>query len=93
MIQDLRYDLPGDPALAEAIAEEAGTAGLNVIAHRVASLGLEYGTIVPMHYMNPDGGARVVSIATPLFTSLEESRVLGEATRRAITRRKWNQRR
>jgi 3,4-dihydroxyphenylacetate 2,3-dioxygenase len=86
MIQDLRYDLPGDPALAEAIAAEAAGAGLGVIAHRVASLGLEYGTIVPMHYMNEDGWAKVVSVATPLFTSLEESRILGEATRRAIAR-------
>jgi len=39
-----------------------------------------------MHFMNPDGWARVVSVATPLFTSLEESRILGEATRRAIER-------
>jgi 3,4-dihydroxyphenylacetate 2,3-dioxygenase len=84
MIQDLRYDLPGDTSLAEAIAGEAGEAGLNVIAHRVASLGLEYGTIVPMHYMNADGWAKVVSVASPLFTSLEESRSLGEATRRAV---------
>ena len=84
MIQDLRYDLPGDTALAEAIAAEAGGGGLNVIAHRIASLGLEYGTIVPMNYMNPDGWAKVVSVASPLFTSLEESRLLGEATRRAI---------
>ena len=86
MIQDLRYDLPGDTALGEAIASEAGGAGLNVIAHKVPSLGLEYGTIVPMHYMNSDGWAKVVSVASPLFTSPEESRVLGEATRRAITR-------
>ena len=84
MIQDLHYDLPGDTALAEAIAEEAGNAGLNVFAHKVASLGLEYGTIVPMHYMNPDGWAKVVPVASPLFTSLEESRILGEAVRRAI---------
>ncbi|PIT05173.1 3,4-dihydroxyphenylacetate 2,3-dioxygenase [Bradyrhizobium nitroreducens] len=84
MIQDLRYDLPGDTRLAEAIAARAGDAGLNVIAHQVASLGLEYGTIVPMHYMNPDGFAKVVSVASPLFTSFEESRLLGEATRRAI---------
>lgn len=84
MIQDLRYDLPGDTALGEAIAARAAEGGLNVIAHRVESLGLEYGTIVPMHYMNPDGWAKVVSVASPLFTSLEESRVLGEATRRAI---------
>jgi len=84
MIQDLRYDLPGNTALGEAIASEAARDGLNVIAHRIESLGLEYGTIVPMHYMNPDGWARAVSIASPLFTSLEESRALGEATARAI---------
>jgi len=84
MIQDLGCDLPGDAVLADAIAEAAGNAGLGVIAHKVASLGLEYGTIVPMHYMNADGWAKVVSIASPLFTSLEESRILGEATRRAI---------
>ena len=35
MIQDLRYDLPGDSTLARAIASEARDAGLNVIAHRV----------------------------------------------------------
>ena len=84
MIRDLRYDLPGNTALGDAIASEAGRAGLNVIAHQIESLGLEYGTIVPMHYMNPDGWAKVVSIASPLFTSLEESRTLGEATARAI---------
>jgi 3,4-dihydroxyphenylacetate 2,3-dioxygenase len=84
MIQDLHYDLPGDTALGEAIAAEAGMAGLKVMAHRLPSLGLEYGTIVPMHYMNAEGAAKVVSIASPLFTSLEESRILGEATRRAI---------
>jgi 3,4-dihydroxyphenylacetate 2,3-dioxygenase len=84
MIQDLRYDLPGDTALAQAIADEAGRDGLTVNAHKVASLGLEYGTIVPMHYMNGDGWAKVVSVASPLFTSLEESRMLGAATRRAI---------
>ncbi len=84
MIQDLRYDLPGDTALAQAIAAEAAKSDLNVIAHKVQSLGLEYGTIVPMHYMNHDGWAKVVSVASPLFTTLEESRVLGEATGRAI---------
>jgi len=84
MIQDLKYNLPGDTPLAEAIASKAGDRGLNVIAHKIESLGLEYGTIVPMHYMNQDGWAKVVSIASPLFTSLEESRTLGEATARAI---------
>lgn len=82
----MHYDLPGDTSLAEAIAEEADRAGLSVTAHKVSSLGLEYGTIVPMHFMNADGWAKVVSVASPLFTSLEESRMLGEATRRAVER-------
>lgn len=86
MIQDLQYDWPGDAALAEAIAAEAQAAGLNLLAHKVPTLGLEYGTIVPMHYLNPDGAAKVVSIASPLFTTVEESRLLGEAVRRAIDR-------
>jgi len=86
MIQDLRYDLPGDTTLAGSIAREAQRDGLKVLAHQVPTLGLEYGTIVPMHYLNPDGWAKVVSIASPLFTSIEESRALGEATRRAIDR-------
>jgi 3,4-dihydroxyphenylacetate 2,3-dioxygenase len=84
MIQDLAYDLPGNPALAERIAAEAGAMTLSVIAHKVPSLALEYGTIVPMHYMNAEGRAKVVSVASPLFTTVEESRILGEATRRAV---------
>src|SRR5260370_20601757 len=68
MIQDLRYDLPGDTAFAQMIADEAGRAGLVVNAHKVASLRLEYGTNVPMHYMNPNGWDKVVSVASALFT-------------------------
>ncbi|MDX2201797.1 MAG: 3,4-dihydroxyphenylacetate 2,3-dioxygenase [Hyphomicrobiaceae bacterium] len=84
MIQDLRYDYPGDTVLARAIADEARRGSLNVIAHEVATLGIEYGTIVPMHYMNGDGAAKVVSVASPLFTSVEESRILGDAIRQAV---------
>lgn len=83
MISNLSYDLPGNTALGLAIAEDAKGHGLNVRAHEIASLPLEYGTIVPMHYMN-DGTQKVVSIAVPLFASVEESQIIGEATRRAI---------
>lgn len=83
MIQDLKYDHPGHPEFAQRIAAEARKDKVNAIAHQVPTLGLEYGTIVPMHYLDPEGKAKVVSIASPLFTSVEESRVLGDATRRA----------
>ena len=84
MIQDLGYDYPGNPALADMIAAEAAADGLEVHAHRVKSLALEYGSIIPMRYMNADGAAKVLPVASPLFASIEENRKFGEACRRAI---------
>ncbi len=86
MIQDLAYDYPGNPGLADLIVEEAAGQGLDVLAHRVRSLALEYGSIVPMRYMNADGGLKVLPVASPLFASVEENRKFGEACRRAILR-------
>lgn len=86
LIQDMAYDYRGDPELADLIAEEAHTDKLDVIAHKVPTLALEYGTIVPMHYMNEDGALRVVSAAAPIFASVDENRRFGEAARRAIDR-------
>ncbi len=86
MIRDLSYDYPGAPALADLIAQEALTDGLEVHAHRVPSLALEYGSIVPMHYMNADRALKVLPVASPLFASVEENRKFGEACRRAVAR-------
>src|SRR3569833_394633 len=52
MIQNMAYDYPGDAQLADAIAEQAKALKLDVLAHKVETLALEYGAIVPMHYMN-----------------------------------------
>jgi 3,4-dihydroxyphenylacetate 2,3-dioxygenase len=84
MIQNLTYDLPGNPELAKAIAAEEQKCGVPVLAHRVPTLAPEYGTIVPMHYMNADGGKAVAAAAAPLFTSVDENRRFGAAARRAI---------
>ena len=35
---------------------------------------VEYGTIVPMHYMNDDKAMSVVPIASPVFASVDENR-------------------
>jgi 3,4-dihydroxyphenylacetate 2,3-dioxygenase len=90
MIRDLSYDYPGAPALADLIAQEALTDGLEVHAHRIPSLALEYGSIVPMHYMNADRALNVLPVASPLFASVEENRKFGEACRRAIARADGN---
>jgi 3,4-dihydroxyphenylacetate 2,3-dioxygenase len=83
MIQNLGYDWMGDPVLGEAIAAKAAARSLNVMPHKVPTLGLEYGTIVPMHYLNRKLQAKVVSVASPLFTTAEESKALGAAVRDA----------
>jgi len=73
MIQDLAYDYPGDPSLADLIAAEAARETLEVHAHKVQSLALEYGSIVPMRYMNTDGVFKVLPVASPLFARIEEA--------------------
>ncbi|HJW25951.1 MAG TPA: 3,4-dihydroxyphenylacetate 2,3-dioxygenase [Rhodocyclaceae bacterium] len=86
-IQDLPYQFPGNPELGRLIAAEATDLGVKTRAHEVKSLDLEYGTILPMRYMNPEGRLRVVSVAAwSTFGSLEESRILGEAVGRAVAR-------
>ena len=84
MIQDLDYDYPGDPELGDMIAAESVRAGVEILAHKVESLPLEYGTIVPMRYMNAEGRRKVLSVAAPLFATVDENRRFGEAARRAI---------
>jgi 3,4-dihydroxyphenylacetate 2,3-dioxygenase len=84
MIQNMAYDYRGDPEFGDAIAVESKKLGLDVLAHRVETLALEYGTIVPMHYMNKDGWARVLSVAAPIFASVDENRRFGEACAMAI---------
>jgi 3,4-dihydroxyphenylacetate 2,3-dioxygenase len=91
MIQNLTYDYPGNPELADLIVDEASRDGLAVMAHRVPTLPLEYGTIVPMKYMNQDEPKlRVLSVAAPLFASVDENRSFGAAARRAIESSPYN---
>lgn len=91
MIQNMAYDYPGNPALGDLIAAQAKADGLDVMAHQVETLPLEYGTIVPMHYMNEaEPRARVISVAAPLFATCEENRVFGAAARKAIEASPFN---
>lgn len=84
-INDLPYDLPGNPALGALIAAHASAEGPHVLAHQVESLDLEYGTLVPMRYMNPEGDLKVVSVAAMCTVhSHESSRRVGAGIRKAI---------
>ncbi|WP_107312722.1 3,4-dihydroxyphenylacetate 2,3-dioxygenase [Burkholderia metallica] len=84
-IRDMQYAYPGNPALGRLIAETASGRGIATRAHEIDSLELEYGTLVPMRYMNGDQHFKVVSIAGwCMWHQLDESRRFGEALLEAI---------
>jgi 3,4-dihydroxyphenylacetate 2,3-dioxygenase len=84
-IQNLPYDYRGNPALADAIAETASRKGVRTRAHHIETLDVEYGTLVPLHYMKMPSSTRVISIAAwCAFSSHEESRIVGQAIHDAI---------
>ena len=84
-IHDLPYDIPGNPALGNAIAKIATDKGVKVLSHQIQSLDLEYGTLVPVHYMDPENRIKVVSVAAWCPWHLHsDSVVIGAAVREAI---------
>jgi len=84
-IKNLPFSYNGNPELGKLIAETATKAGVMTRAHDATSLSLEYGTLVPMRYMNEDKHFKVVSVsALCTVHNLEESVELGRAVRKAI---------
>ncbi|MBB4845058.1 3,4-dihydroxyphenylacetate 2,3-dioxygenase [Paucibacter oligotrophus] len=86
-IKNLPYEYPGNPALGELLAAAASAAGVRTRAHADTSLSLEYGTLVPMRYMNEDQHFKVLSVsALCTVHSLADSARLGRAMREAVER-------
>lgn len=84
-IKDMEFDYSGNPALGRLIAECANRRGIKTRAHEIRSLELEYGTLVPMRYMNSDKRFKVVSAAAWCpWHELDDSRQFGEAVLEAI---------
>ncbi|WP_413113220.1 3,4-dihydroxyphenylacetate 2,3-dioxygenase [Thaumasiovibrio sp. DFM-14] len=86
-IQNLDYQYQGNVSLAHAIAECSRDKGVNALSHEVDTLTLEYGTIVPMRYMNPEADIKVISIAAWCTRhELSDSMALGSAVAEAVER-------
>ena len=84
-IKNLPYEYDGNIELGEFIAKRSLEAGINVRAHADTTLALEYGTLVPMRYMNSDRIFKVVSVSAMCQVhSLDESGKFGAAIRKAI---------
>jgi 3,4-dihydroxyphenylacetate 2,3-dioxygenase len=84
-IANMKYAFPGNPRLGKLIAKVANDMGVETLAHDATTLGPEYGTLVPMRYMNQDQHFKVVSISALCMAHyLNDSARLGWAVRRAI---------
>jgi 3,4-dihydroxyphenylacetate 2,3-dioxygenase len=84
-IKNMPYDYPGNPMLGHMMADMANEMGVKSRAHSDTSLDLEYGTLVPMRYMNSDKHYKVVCVSGWCdWHDLKESERFGLAVRRAI---------
>jgi len=87
-ISNMSYEFPGNPDLGKLLAAVCTEYGVETLAHHATTLGPEYGTLVPMRYMNTDRHFKVVSVSA-LCTAhyLNDSARLGWAMRKAVEER------
>ena len=87
-IANMGYEFPGNPKLGKLMAEVANEMGVEALAHDRTTLAPEYGTLVPMRYMNEDQHFKTVSVSALCTVHyLDDSARLGWAIRRAIEER------
>ncbi len=84
-ISNMGFEFPGNPKLGELLAKTCNEWGVETLAHDATTLNPEYGTLVPMRYMNQDQHYQVVSVSALCMAHyLNDSARLGWAIRRAI---------
>jgi 3,4-dihydroxyphenylacetate 2,3-dioxygenase len=84
-IANLPFESPGNPELGRLMAKVATDLGVETLAHDATTLNPEYGTLVPLRYMNADQHFKVVSVSALCMAHyLDDSARLGWALRRAV---------
>ncbi len=84
-ISNLPFEFSGNPALGKILAKTCNEIGVETLAHDATTLDPEYGTLVPMRYMNADQHFKVVSVSAMCTVHyLNDSARLGWAMRRAV---------
>ncbi|MCK8484567.1 3,4-dihydroxyphenylacetate 2,3-dioxygenase [Aliiroseovarius sp. S2029] len=86
MLADMEFDYRGDSALAHSILNVLEERGERAMGHAQPDLGMEYGTLLPMHFINEGVNARVLPVAVNQFSSIEENRRWGAAIAEGIRR-------
>ena len=84
-ISNMAFELDGNPELGRILAEECNRQGVETLAHDSTTLDPEYGTLVPMRYMNEDRHFKVISVSALCTVHyLNDSARLGWAMRKAV---------
>ena len=84
-IRNMDFESPGNPALGQLLARVCNEYGVETLAHDATTLSPEYGTLVPLRYMNADQHFKVVSVSALCMAHyLNDSARLGWAMRQAI---------
>ena len=84
-IANMAFESPGNPALGQLLARVASEMGVETLAHEATTLNPEYGTLVPLRYMNADQHFKVVSVSALCMAHyLNDSARLGWAMRHAV---------
>lgn len=84
-ISNLPYEIPGNPELGQLLAKVCNEHQVETLAHHATTLAPEYGTLVPMRYMNADQHFKAVSVSALCTVHyLNDSARLGWAMRRAV---------
>lgn len=84
LLRAIPYDFPGDPELAQAIVERGKSHGLPMIATDEPSYVEDYGTVIALKYLTPNGEIPIVPLPVCLMSTLEECFTLGESIREAV---------
>jgi 3,4-dihydroxyphenylacetate 2,3-dioxygenase len=84
-IANMPFECGGNPALGQLLARACNDAGVDTLAHDATTLAPEYGTLVPLRYMNADRHFKVISVSALCMAHyLNDSARLGWAMRRAV---------
>ena len=84
-ISNMGYEARGNPALGQLLAKVCNAFGVETLAHDNTTLAPEYGTLVPLRYMNEDQHFKVVSVSALCQAHyLNDSARLGWAMRQAV---------
>ncbi len=86
MIPGVPYRRPGDPAFARALIAELGMLGIPCQANESPHFRWDYGTWVPLHYIDPEQRIPAVLLPSCLLASLEECLTVGAAVRQVAER-------